>query len=563
MLSIQLFTILAFASTAFSSIITYNWEATWVYAAPDGFARPVLGINGKFPCPTIEANLGDRVIINFSNNLVNETTSLHFHGLFQAGTNSMDGPVGITQCPVYPGTTITYDFVAQQVGTFWYHAHNGGSYMDGLRGPIVFHDPSPPFKYDEDITITVSEWYQDQAPGLVNYYQSTDNQLNNGGSEPIPNSAVLQDTQNAQISVKAGETYLIRFINIGGFVGSYVKIDNHKLTIVEIDGIYVEPKEVDELYLTVAQRYAVLVTMKSSTDTNYAISATLDTAMFDHIPAWANPDVFGYLVYNSEKPLPKPTPLRTYDVIDDTTLEPKDGMGALAKVDHQIVISMDFDSDDGINRATLNNVTFIAPTVPTLFTAMSAPSKDVTNPLIYGQVNPFVLKSNEVVEIVLINNDNGAHPWHLHGHAFQVIARSDDNVEYDPKNIDVPKTPMRRDTIQVHSGGYVVLRFKADNPGIFLFHCHIEWHVEAGLIATMIEAPDVLAATQTIPHNHFVSCEDQGIPTKGNAAGNTKNYTDLTGLNTQIDTDNWGALVTKPKKMKRSRLFTKRQLYKS
>lgn len=128
----------------------------------------------------------------------------------------------------------------------------------------------------------------------------------------------------------------------------------------------------------------------------------------------------------------------------------------------------------------------------------------------------------------------------LHGHAFQVIARSDDNVEYDPKNIDVPKTPMRRDTIQVHSGGYVVLRFKADNPGIFLFHCHIEWHVEAGLIATMIEAPDVLAATQTIPHNHFVSCEDQGIPTKGNAAGNTKNYTDLTGLNTQIDTDNWG-----------------------
>lgn len=226
--------------------------------------------------------------------------------------------------------------------------------------------------------------------------------------------------------MKAGETYLIRFINIGGFVGSYVKIDNHKLTIVEIDGIYVEPKEVDELYLTVAQRYAVLVTMKSSTDTNYAISATLDTAMFDHIPAWANPDVFGYLVYNSEKPLPKPTPLRTYDVIDDTTLEPKDGMGALAKVDHQIVISMDFDSDDGINRsargflaisnlttsrATLNNVTFIAPTVPTLFTAMSAPSKDVTNPLIYGQVNPFVLKSNEVVEIVLINNDNGAHPW--------------------------------------------------------------------------------------------------------------------------------------------------------
>jgi iron transport multicopper oxidase len=160
----------------------------------------------------------------------------------------------------------------------------------------------------------------------------------------------MQDTQNATFAVEAGKTYLIRFINIGGFVGTYVKLDHHKMTIVEIDGIYTVPQEVSELYITVAQRYSVLVTMKDSTDTNYAISATLDTTMFDHIPPWANPDVFGFLVYNPKKPLPTPKPLRTYRTIDDTKLLPRDQMKALDKVDHQIIMTMDFADEEGINR---------------------------------------------------------------------------------------------------------------------------------------------------------------------------------------------------------------------
>ncbi|KUJ24481.1 putative ferrooxidoreductase Fet3 [Mollisia scopiformis] len=536
---LTIFIFISLFSNVLSSIVTYDWEATWVYASPDDFARPVIGINGKFPCPNIDVNLGDRIIINFSNKLVNETTSLHFHGLFQTGTSAMDGPVGVNQCPVYPEQTLVYDFVVDQVGTFWYHAHNGGSYMDGLRGAIIIHDPSPPFEFDEDVTITLSDWYQDEIPGLVNYFESQANE-DDGGAEPIPNSAVMQDTQNVTFPVKPGKTYLMRFINIGGFVGTYVSIDDHTMSIVEIDGIYVEPKKADELYLSVAQRYAVLVTMKSSTDKNYAISVTLDTAMFDSIPPWANPDVFGWLVYDSKKPLPTPVPLRTYNTIDDTTLVPVDHMGALTKVDHQIIMTFNFEDDIGYNRAIINNITYIGPTVPTLFTVMSAPAKDVMNPIIYGQVNPSVLKHNDVIEIVLINQDTGSHPWHLHGHAFQVIERSAVGVDYDPDNVIVPKIPMRRDTLSVMTGGYAVLRFKADNPGVFLFHCHIEWHVEAGLVATIIEAPDVVAATQGIPHDHFKSCEEQGIPTTGNAAGNTKNYTDMTGLVTQFETDNWG-----------------------
>jgi iron transport multicopper oxidase len=86
-----------------------------------------------------------------------------------------------------------------------------------------------------------------------------------------------------------------------------------------------------------------------------------------------------------------------------------------------------------------------------------------------------------------------------------------------------------------------VIRFKADNPGITLFHCHIEWHVEAGLSMTFIEAPTQLQALNlNIPDSHTRACQKQGIKTKGNAAGNSKNWLDLTGANTEPPLQNWG-----------------------
>jgi iron transport multicopper oxidase len=189
----------------------------------------------------------------------------------------------------------------------------------------------------------------------------------------------------------------------------------------------------------------------------------------------------------------------------------------------------------------INNVTYLPPKVPTLYTALSAPSKFVNTPTIYGaHTNPYVLKYGDVIEIVLINKDDGSHPWHLHGHAFQVIARSKANTPYDSKTIQAPQTPMRRDTIQVHAGGYVVLRFKANNPGVFLFHCHIEWHMEAGLVATLIEAPDRIAREQSIPRDHAKVCRSQNILTKGNAAGNSNDWLNLTGESTTFEHNPWG-----------------------
>jgi iron transport multicopper oxidase len=164
-----------------------------------------------------------------------------------------------------------------------------------------------------------------------------------------------------------------------------------------------------------------------------------------------------------------------------------------------------------------------------LFTAFSAP--DPTIPSIYGAVNPFVVNKGDVVQIVVNNLDAAIHPFHLHGHQFQVCERATSGKgKYTGQGRNFPAVPAKRDTIAVNANSYAVIRFKADNPGVWLFHCHIEWHVIMGLSATIIEAPQELKGL-TIPSDHLAVCQAQGIPTAGNAAGNTNNYTDLTGAN--------------------------------
>jgi FtsP/CotA-like multicopper oxidase with cupredoxin domain len=109
-----------------------------------GVLRQMLVINGQFPGPLIEVNQGDRVLVNVTNNLSNAST-IHWHGLYQNGTNWMDGTSGITQCPIPPGKSFLYNFtVENQYGTFWYHSHASTQYMvcSGSESEAKTHDGS-------------------------------------------------------------------------------------------------------------------------------------------------------------------------------------------------------------------------------------------------------------------------------------------------------------------------------------------------------------------------------------------------------------------------------------
>ena len=242
----------------------------------------------------------------------------------------------------------------------------------------------------------------------------------------------------------------------------------------------------------------------------------------------------GWLVTDSTLKLPQPSAIEAFSPFDDFSLKPLDSLPALDKVDRTVTLDLKMDNlGDGANYAFFNNNTYVEPAVPALYTVMSSGAY-AENPVIYGShTNSFVLKANETIEVILNNNDDGKHPFHLHGHAFQVIARSDEDAgAYSfHHSSTAPSVPMRRDTILVQPNGHAILRFRSDNPGVWLFHCHIEWHVASGLIATFIEAPLELQNTLSIPDAHHDLCfrNHPPITVSGNAAGNRVDYFNLKG----------------------------------
>lgn len=217
-------------------------------------------------------------------------------------------------------------------------------------------------------------------------------------------------------------------------------------------------------------------------------------------------------------------------------LFPHDGMQLLPDPQRTVKLEVKMDNlGDGSNYAFFNNNTYREPKVPSLYTALTA-GELATNPKVYGDyTNSFVLEKDEIVQIVINNLDDGRHPFHLHGHQFQVIHRSSEDggefIESAQMQPAFPSAPMRRDTVVVEGNGNAVLRFKADNPGVWLFHCHIEWHIVSGLLATFVEAPLELQKTLELPASHLANCKAAGLPFEGNAAGNRDDFLDLTGQN--------------------------------
>lgn len=108
------------------------------------------------------------------------------------------------------------------------------------------------------------------------------------GAEPVPDSALMNDTQNLQIKVQPGKTYMLRLINMAAFAAQYFWIEGHTMRVIETDGVYTEPAEADQLYITAAQRYSVLLTTKNDTRKNYAIVGSMDQDLFDAVRSLCN-----------------------------------------------------------------------------------------------------------------------------------------------------------------------------------------------------------------------------------------------------------------------------------
>ncbi|KAF9226367.1 Fet3 protein [Gyrodon lividus] len=558
MFSLHCLHLLTLSTCALAGVHELWWNITYVQNAnPDGlFDRRVIGVNGSWPPPPISVDTTDALLLHVTNALDLPTT-LHHHGMFFNSTSWMDGAASVTQCGIPPGQTFDYlvpiDSSGQH-GTYWAHAHASGQYVDGLRTPLILHPSNETYHYDEEFTVVLGDWYHTEHAILLKDFI---NIANPGGAEPVPDSGLIYFAQNSTylppipgrspapvtsavgfnenstLPFVPGRSYRLRVINVSAFSAFYFWIDGHDMRIIEADGTDVQESPVDMLSIATAQRYSVLVQARNDSSSNWMIHANMDTTMFDKVPSTLNTNITSSVTYSPGQSITDLGPVANYSNINDFALVPTIPIPQ-PPASRTVELEVAFDTmNDGTNRAMFNGVVYNPPLVPAIMSALTLGS-NATVQEAYGPYS-ILLDHLDVVDIVIKNSDVGQHPFHLHGHQFQIVNRAQQYTSTDPSLnppvVEDQVNPMRRDTVAVPGGGSVTLRVVADNPGAWLLHCHIEWHLESGLAVHFIEAPLQAQerAVGQVPSFMYEQCAALGTPDSGNAAGHAS-ATDLSGL---------------------------------
>ncbi|GLB41413.1 putative multicopper oxidase family protein [Lyophyllum shimeji] len=454
---------------------------------PDGFSRSSVLAGGEFPGPLIIGKKGDQFKLNVVNSLTDGTmhrsTSIHWHGIFQNGTNWADGAAWVTQCPIVPDNAFLYDFpVYQQAGTFWYHSHFSTQYCDGLRGAFVVYDPQDPYisMYDvddESTVITLADWYHDPAPEHTGVIPPTANTtLINGKGRHVGGPPV----DLAIINVVRGKKYRLRIVSMSCDPAFTFAIDKHTLTIIEADGEYTAPLVVDSFVIYAGQRYSAILNANQAPG-NYWIRANPDIR---GLPGYDNGRNSAILRYQGAPVVDPTTQFVSTRPLKETNLRAlihptPPGRPEVGGADVNINIPHRFNGQTF--RYEIGGHAWENPTVPVLLQILSQ-AQQPQDLLPEGSV--YELPPNKIIEISLPGTGpevGGPHPFHLHGHSFWVV-RSGDSTTYNYNN------PVRRDTVNTGGNdGNATIRFVTDNSGPWFLHCHIDWHLELGLAVVMAE----------------------------------------------------------------------------
>ncbi|KAJ3865330.1 laccase [Lentinula novae-zelandiae] len=483
--------------------------------APDGFERHVIAPNGTFPGPTFMVNKGDSVDIAMHNQLVDPTmrrsTSIHWHGFFQARTSYADGPSFVNQCPIPPNTTFHYAFdTAGQTGNYWYHSHLSTQYCDGLRGAFAVYDPEDPLGDlydvdDESTIITLSDWYHIVAPeAQAGFFQT--------GTVPIPDSALINgvgryvggpEVPYAVINVEQGKRYRFRVFALSCRPFFTWSIDNHNLTVMELDGVEHDPVTVQNVDIYAAQRISAVVEANQPVDNYWMRAPPTGGAAGAAGNPNLNPNLTLAIVRYAGAPDAEPTSNNTGILgtkLDDANMHPiaSENPGKLGSAPPDIFFELNI-AQPNPPFFDINNISYISPTLPVLLQILSGAAQP-TDFLPSNQV--LLITPNATIEVSIPGT--GAHPFHLHGHNFDVIRQPNSNVTNFVN-------PPRRDVTPIN-GGNTTFRFKADNPGAWFLHCHIDWHLEAGLAVVFAESPSLNLEgspfSQTTPQDWNDLCPD-------------------------------------------------------
>jgi FtsP/CotA-like multicopper oxidase with cupredoxin domain len=426
--------------------------------APEGFpqtrvwAYAIANSAGTIPGPEIRVRAGDRVQYRLINELP-QPTAVHWHGIRIA--NGMDGAAPLTQAPVQTGDDFEYDFVAPDPGTYWYHSHNRSTEQvaRGLAGPLIVEDREPwlgePGAATRELTLLLDDWLLDRDAAILEGRWDDLHAAAHGGR--MGNTVTVNGSAYPELEIRPGERVRLRFINAATDRIMRLSLPEMSARLIALDGHPVAPRALDDFILAPAQRVDVVVDGRTTDGARTAL--LLDPGNREWV------EIAGF-VHSGESLAPSEAEVR-----------PLPAWGSLPVPDmsnpqHQPLV-MEGGAMRGMQEATYHGkqMDFRELTSHGMAWAFNGVAHGMEEPMYRAQLG-------QTIHMELTNKSAFPHAIHLHGHHFTVQSKS--GSANQPGDV--------RDTVLVGADETVAIAFVADNPGVWMLHCHMLSHQKTGMM---------------------------------------------------------------------------------
>ena len=496
-----------------------------------GRSGHAVAVNGTVPGPLVRLREGQNVKLHVTNHL-EEDSSIHWHGLlvpFQ-----FDGVPGVSFPGIKPGETFTYEFPIRQSGTYWWHSHSGLQEQAGHYGPIVVESAEPDPRYDRDYVVLLSEFTPIHPHEIMrklkvgeHYFNRQMQSATDGDmsgemrrmwGEMRMNPRDISDVtgttytylvnghgpaDDLQLGFQPGERVRLRVINGSAMTFFNVRIPGVPMTVIQADGQDVADVEVDEFQIGVAETYDVIVTPPAGS--HALVAEAMDrsgmgvaslTSHKGHIatpPALREPVTLsmtdmgmmdhsahgggGSMDHSMRDKSAVPDDVKVGPGVDMIAPMPMDRMDfpglGLDTVKHRVLRYTDLKAKRMNPHRTVDREMEIHLTGNMERYMWSFDGKKFTS----VTDDPIRFGYDERVRVKLVNDTMMAHPIHLHGHFFELVNGADHMHQ-----------PLKH-TVVVQPGGTATFDLTANEPGDWAFHCHLLYHMHAGMMQVATVRP--------------------------------------------------------------------------
>jgi FtsP/CotA-like multicopper oxidase with cupredoxin domain len=533
--------LIIFSQINIASAAVREYELTIRYQSVNitGHDVQAMTINDSIPGPTLRFKEGDFARIHVRNEMDVET-SIHWHGILLP--NLQDGVPYLTTPPVLPGTTYTYEFPIKHSGTYWYHSHTGLQEQRGVFGSIVIEPAEPGIQSDQDHVVVFSDWTDENPDEVLRTLKSGNDyySLKKGSMQSMLGAVkvkALQDVMkrswmrmppmdisdiaydrflvngkpSATLDARTGQTVLLRIINASASTYFYLQFAGGDMKVVSADGVDVQPVNMKRFLIAVAETYDVIVTIPENgayelraTSQDGSGQASLFIGEGDRISA---PDV------------PKPNLYKMHSGghggsdgnMNDMGLGSGENMRGMGHGSDTMIMPMNERPQAPYENLKSPSSTALKKDLPVREIRLEL-TGDMEryvwslNGKTLNEADVIRIKKGENVRFVLVNKTMMHHPMHLHGHFFRVVNKHGD---YSPlkHTVDVPPLGTR------------VMEFYANEEKDWFFHCHVLYHLKAGM-ANIVKyenstlAPDIAAIRPGLFKEHWYFWADISLLTQ-------------------------------------------------